>query len=141
MKRSFLVSIFLLVLASLSWSQTAMPPLPHSEHDHAQMPADHEEHVQPLCKQMTAEFVAEIKATSQTLASNLAQMKSTLPLISNLNERSRWESNIAMWQAVADHFNHMAQHAEHVQAMGLGCGGMMMGQDMEAKPAVPGKTQ
>jgi len=77
-----------------------------------------------------------MKATTEALASNLAQMKATLPLISDINERSRWQSNIAMWQAVADHFKHMAEHAEHMEKMGMGCG-MMMGQSTGDKPAAP----
>lgn len=101
------------------------------------------------CKQMMEEHVAEMKATSQTLATNLAQLKATLPLINDVNERSRWQSNIAMWQAVADHFSHMVQHAEHMQAMGMGCGmmrghGMMMGHgtdDGHDKPTPPAKPQ
>jgi len=78
---------------------------------------------------MMEEHVAEMKAISQTLATNLAQLKAALPLINDLNERSRWQSNIAMWQALADHFQHMAQHAEHMQKMGMG--GMMMKHDHE----------
>ncbi|HYB76804.1 MAG TPA: hypothetical protein VEE85_01265, partial [Candidatus Bathyarchaeia archaeon] len=74
------------------------------------------------------EHVAEIKATSQALATNLAQLKSMLPLISNLNERDRWQANIAMWQAMADHFNHMVQQAERMRPMGTSCG--MMGHGM-----------
>ena len=92
-----------------------------------------------MCRQMMTEHAQEMKATAQTLAANLAQMKSTLPLINNLNERSRWESNIAMWQAVADHFNHMAEHAEHMQAMGMGCG--MAGNGGDSEATMPGKTQ
>jgi TolA-binding protein len=124
MKRSLVVTIcWLVVLASFGRSQTSTPP---AQSDHTQMHAQHMEHTQSMCKQMMAGHVAEMKAASQTLATNLAQMKSTLPLISDLNERSRWQSNIAMWQALADHFSHMAQHAEHMEAMGMGCG-MMMG--------------
>lgn len=137
MKRSLVVTICWLVLASFGRSQTSTPP---AQSDHALMHGQHTEHTQPMCKQMMADHVAEMKATSQSLATNLAQMKSTLPLISDLNERSRWQSNIAMWQALADHFSHMAQHAEHMQAMGMGCG-MMMGHGMEDKPAPPAKTQ
>jgi hypothetical protein len=123
-------------------SQTSNPPAAHSGHDHAQMQAGHSEHTQMMCKQMMADHVAEMKATSQTLATNLAQMQATLPLINDLNERSRWQSNIAMWQAVADHFSHMAEHAAHMQGMGMGCG-MMMGHspNSEDKPAAPAKAQ
>jgi len=103
----------------------------------------HVEHSQPaqmMCSQMMAGQMAEMKATSQALATNLAQMKATLPLINNVNERSRWQSNIAMWQAMADHFRHMAEHAEHMQATGMACG-TMMGHSMEEKPATSAKPQ
>jgi hypothetical protein len=136
MKRLVLVLAFLAIAALLTWSQTSTQPPAHSGHDQAQMHAQHMEHMQAMCKMME-EHVAEMKATSQTLATNLSQLKATLPLINDLNERSRWQSNIAMWQAVADHFSHMAQHAEHMQAMGMGCG-MMTGEgkgDAQAKPA------
>lgn len=137
MKRSLVVTICWLVLASFGRSQTPTPPV---QSDHTQMHAQHMEHTQLMCKQMMEEHVAEMKATSQTLATNLAQLKATLPLISDLNERSRWQSNIAMWQALADHFRHMAEHAEHMRTMGMGCG-MMMGHGMEDKPASPAKPQ
>ncbi len=99
------------------------------------------------CQQMMQQHMAEMRTTSQALNSNLAQMKSTLPMISDVNERSRWQSNIAMWQAVADHFNHMAEHMQHMQAMGMGCGqmmghgmGMMPGAEKEeSKPTPPSK--
>ncbi len=120
-------------------TQNSDAPAAHSGHDHAQMQSEHSEHTQMMCKMM-ADHAAEMKATSQTLATNLAQMKATLPLINDVNERSRWQSNIAMWQAVADHFSHMAEHAAHMQAMGMGCG-MMMGHGAEDKPAAPAKTQ
>jgi hypothetical protein len=47
-------------------------------------------------------------------------------LINDINERSRWQSNIVMWQTLADHFSEMAKHGEHMQGMGMGCG-MMKG--------------
>ena len=102
--------------------QTATPPA----HDHAQGQAHND--VYAPCQQMMEEHVAEIKATSQALATSLAQLKSMLPLISNLNERDRWQANIAMWQAMADHFNHMVQQAERMRPMGTSCG--MMGHGM-----------
>jgi len=133
----------LAISALLTWSQTSTQPPARSGHDHAQMHAQHMEHRQAMCKQMMEAHVADMKATAQTLATNLAQLKATLPLINDINERSRWQSNIAMWQALADHFNHMAQHAEHMQAMGMGCG-MMMGvgkDDAQAKPATAATPQ
>jgi len=142
MKRLVFLLTLLAIFALPAWSQTSTPPPAHSGRDHAQMHAQHMEHMQAMCKMME-EHVAEMKATSQTLATNLAQLKATLPLINDLNERSRWQSNIAMWQAVADHFNHMAQHAEHMQAMGMGCG-KMMGEgkgDAQAKPATAATPQ
>jgi hypothetical protein len=86
---------------------------------------------------MMEEHAAEMKATSQTLATNLAQMKATLPLINDINERSRWQSNIAMWQAVADHFSRLAQYAERTRTTGMGYG-MTTGEgkgEVQAKPA------
>lgn len=144
MKRSAFVTILFLFAASLAHSQTSAPPAPP---DDSRMHAQHREHPDNMCKQMMAEHVAAMKNTSQTLASNLAQMKSTLPMIKDLNERSRWQSNIAMWQALADHFDQMAKHAQHMQEMGMGCG-MMMGRgtgehkDHEhPQPATPAKPQ
>ncbi|HYN16360.1 MAG TPA: hypothetical protein VES66_11300 [Terriglobales bacterium] len=141
MKRLVLLLALLAIAALLTWSQTSTPPSVHS--DHSQLHAQHQEHAESMCKQMMDEHAAEMKAISQTLVTNLAQLKATLPLISDINERSRWQSNIAMWQALADHFSHMAQHAEHMQAMGMGCG-MMMGHargDAQAKPAPAAKPQ
>jgi hypothetical protein len=137
MSRLVLLLTVLAVSVLPTRSQNSDPPAAHSGHDHTQM---HAEPSQMMCKQMMADHVAEMKATSQTLATNLAQMKATLPLINDVNERSRWQSNIAMWQAVADHFSHLAEHAAHMQAMGMGCG-MMMGHGAEDKPAAPAKTQ
>lgn len=137
MSRLVLLLTVLAVSVLPARSQNSDMPAAHSGHDHTQM---HAEPSRMMCKQMMADHVAEMKATSQTLATNLAQMKATLPLINDVNERSRWQSNIAMWQAVADHFSHMAEHAAHMQAMGMGCG-MMMGHGAEDKPAAPAKTQ
>jgi len=86
------------------------------------------EPMQSMCKEMMQRHLDELKSMGQALNSNLAQMKSTLPMISDLNERNRWQANIAMWQAVADHFQGMAGHMEHMQSMGMGCG--MMGAGM-----------
>ena len=132
MKGPLFLLALLAVLALPAWSQTATEPPAHAGHDHAQMHAQHMEHLQAMCKQMLAEHVAEMKATAQALATNLAQMKATLPLINDINERSRWQSNIAMWQAVADHFNHTAQYVEHLQRMGFGMMGEVKG-DAQAK--------
>jgi Tfp pilus assembly protein PilE len=140
MKCPVLLLAFLAVAALPAWPQTSAQSPAHAGHDHAQMHAQHMEHMQARCKQMMAEHVAEMKDTAQTLATNLAQMKAMLPLINDINERSRWQSNIAMWQAVADHFNHTAQHAEHLQAMGLGCP-LMLGHVMQNKPAPPAQPQ
>ena len=138
--RRLVLGLALLAIAALpACSQTSAQP----GHDHAQSQAHHEEPIPSPCKQMMEEHVAEMKATSQALATNLAQLKATLPLINNVNERSRWQSNIAMWQALADHFSHMARHAEHMQATGMDCG-MMMGHglgSMHAEPAAPAKPQ
>jgi len=136
MKPSLAVTLCWLALAGFGRGQIPS----QTPSDHAAMHGQHTEHTQSVCKQMMTDHVAEMKAVSQALATNLAQMKSTLPLISDLNERSRWQSNIAMWQALADHFNHMAQHAEHMQGMGLGCG-MMVSHGMEDKALPPAKTQ
>ena len=149
MKRLFFLVALLAVFALPACSQTSSQSPAQPGHDHAQSQAHHEESMPSHCKQMMEEHVAEMKTTSQTLATNLAQMKATLPLINDVNERSRWQSNIAMWQALADHFSHMAQHAEHMHAMGMGCGtmmgrGMMMGHgtdDGHDKPTTPAKTQ
>jgi predicted amidohydrolase len=131
----------LVTSGGLTWSQTSTEPPAQSGHDQAQAHAQHMEHMQSMCKQMMEEHVAEMKATSQTLATNLAQLKAMLPLINDINERSRWQSNIAMWQSLADHFKNMAQHAEHMQAAGMGCG-MMMGHGMgDAHPPVPPAKQ
>jgi len=139
----FIVLLTVAIAAIPARSQTAPPPA----HDHTQSQTHYEVHPS-ACQQMMEEHVAEVKATSQTLAANLGQMKAMLPLINNLNERDRWQANIAMWQAMADHFSHMAQHAEHMQKMGMSCSmmmghGMMMGHDTEdghdnsAPPAKP----
>lgn len=143
MKRLVLLLALLAVFALPARSQTSTQPPAYSGHDHAQMHAQHMEHMQAMCKQMMEAHVADMKATAQTLATNLAQLKATLPLINDVNERSRWQSNIAMWQGVADHFNHMAQHAAHMQAMGMGCG-MMMGEgkgEAQAKPTTAATPQ
>jgi hypothetical protein len=144
MKRLVLVLALLAIAALSARPQTSTQPPAQPDHDHAQSQAHHEEQPMPSsCKQMMEEHVAEMRATSQTLATNLAQLKATLPFINNINERSRWQSNIAMWQALADHFSHMAQHAEHMQTMGMGCG-MMMGHgmgNMHAEPTPPAKPQ
>ena len=137
MQRPVLVLALLTIAALPAGSQSS------TQHDHAQSQAHHEEPMPSLCQRMMADHAAEMKATAQTLATNLAQLKATLPLINDLNERSRWQSNIAMWQALAEHFSHMAQHAEHMQAKGMGCG-MTMGHGMDSghdKPAPPAKPQ
>jgi len=145
MKR--LVLILVVAVAALpAGSQTSTPP----GHDHSQSQAHHEEPVPSACQQMMQKHAAETKAISETLATNLAQLKAMLPLINDLNERNRWQANIAMWQAMADHFNHMAKHAEHMQATGMDCG-MMMGHGMMTMghgandghdhPAPPAKPQ
>jgi hypothetical protein len=150
MKHLVLVLAWLAIAALPAWPQASTQPPATSSHDHATSHAHHEEQPMPShCKQMMEEHLAELKATSQTLATNLAQLKATLPLINDLNERSRWQANIAMWQALADHFDHMAQHAEHMQKMGMGCDmmmghGTMMGHGMEDghdKAAPPAKPQ
>jgi hypothetical protein len=140
MRLIILAASLLVALAVPARSQNSTPsdrPQTHTQHDERQM----------ICKQMMAEHAADIQAISQALTTNLAQMKSTLAMINDINERSRWQANIAMWQAVADHFNHMAKHAEHMQAMGMGCG-MMSGQGMgehrdhqHAQPATPANPQ
>lgn len=135
MRHNRLIPILPLVFAIASWSQTSNPSPEHS--DHSQSHAQHQEHKESMCKHMMEEHTREISATAQALTTNLAQMKATLPLINDINERNRWQSNIAMWQALADHFSHMAQHAEHMQSMGMGCG-MMKDHSMgngQAKPA------
>lgn len=119
MNRSFLVIFSLLLLVACGQGQTGNPAA-----DHSPMHPQHQEHTKSMCSQMMGEHASEMMKISQTLNSNLAQMKSTLPLITDMNERSRWQSNIAMWQALADHFNEMAKHAEHMQSMGMGCGMM-----------------
>ena len=140
MRLIILAASLLVALAVPARSQNSTPsdrPQMHAQHDEQQM----------ICKQMMAEHVADIKATSQALATNLAQMKSTLPMINDINERSRWQSNIAMWQALADQFNHMLQHAEHMQEMGVGCGvstGGGVGEHSKhehTQPATPAKPQ
>jgi hypothetical protein len=134
--KAFLVA--LLALSALA--MVPQTPAPHAGHDHAQTQPE-------MCGQMMAGDAAEMKATSQTLASNLAQMKAMLPLISDLNERSRWQANIGMWQAVADHFSHMAERAEHMHKMGMSCGSMDDGRggdhtDHEHRaPPAPAKPQ
>ena len=142
MKRLVILLAFLAVTSMLVWTQ-AEPAQPGHDHSHAQ-PA---EHTQNMCQQMVDEHAAELQATAKTLASNLAQMKAMLPLISDINERNRWQSNIAMWQAVADHFSRMAEHAAHMQKMGTGCG-MMTGHGADdhagherTTPATPAKPQ
>ena len=133
-------AILMVALTVLGRPQSSVPS------DHSQMHAQHGEQ-QMICKQMMAEHVADLKATSQALATNLAQLKATLPLINDLNERSRWQANIAMWQALADHFSHMLQHAEHMQKMEMGCGTMTDYGAGEHKnhehtqPATPAKPQ
>jgi len=129
MKRLVVLLAFIAVSAMLAGAQKQAEPTVQPGHDHSQMQAQHTKHTQNMCQQMMGDHVAEMKATSKMLAANLAQMKATLPLISDINERSRWQSNIAMWQALADHFNYMAGHAENMQATGMGCG-VMMGHDM-----------
>lgn len=130
MKR-LVLPIALLALSVLpTRSQT---PETHAGHEHTQTQSEN-------CNQMMADHAAEIRATSQTLATNLAQMKAMLPLINDLNERNRWQANIAMWQAMADHFSHMAEHAAHTEATGMGCG-MMMGHGADDPPAAPAKKQ
>ena len=145
MKYVVVLLAFLAVSAMLAWTQTEPPAQPG--HEHSQMRTQPTEHTQNMCQQMMAEHAAELQATSKTLATNLAQLKATLPLINNINELSRWQANIAMWQALADHFNHMAQHAEHMQGMGMGCG-MMMGhgtgeskEHQHTAPETPAKPQ
>lgn len=124
MKHLVLIVLLTVSIAAIpAGSQTATPPAP----DHAPGQAHYEVYPSP-CQQMMEEHVAEIKATSQTLATNLAQLKAMLPLLSNVNERARWQAEIAMWQAMAEHFNHMAQHAERMRPMGMSCG--MMGHGM-----------
>jgi len=143
MKRPVFLLALLAVFALPACSQTSTQTPAQPGHDHAQSHAYLDEPMPSSCRQMMEEHVAEMKATSQTLATNLAQLKATLPLINNINELSRWQSNIAMWQALADHFSHMAQHAEHMQTMGMGCG-MMMGHgmgNMHAEPTPPAKPQ
>ena len=145
MKRFVVLLAFLAVPALLACPQ-AEPPA-QSGHDHSQMHVQPADRTQSMCQRMMGEQATEVKATAKALATNLAQMKATLPLISDINERSRWQSNIAMWQAVADHFNHMAEHAEHMQKMGTGCG-MMMGHGTgdhagheHTEPTPPAKPQ
>ena len=145
MKRLVILLALVIVFSMPAWTQ-AEPPAP-SGHDHSQMHAQSAEQAKNMCQQMMGEHTAELQAASKTITSNLAQMKATLPLISDINERSRWQSNIAMWQAVADHFNHMAEHAEHMQRMDMSCG-MMRGQGRDdhaghqhTPPATPAKPQ
>ena len=135
MKRFVLLFMILAVWVLPIRSQDSEPAATHSAHEHAK--TEHSDHAQMMCGRMMAEHAAELKATSQTLATNLAQMKAMLPLISDINERSRWQSNIAMWQAVADHFSHMAEHGAHMQEMGTGCGMT----DHSSKSASPAKAQ
>jgi len=140
MNRLVLLLAVLGASATLAGPQTQPGPPPQSAHDHSQMHAQHVARMQAACKQMMEEHAAEMKATSKALATNLAQMKATLPLVSDINERSRWQSNVAMWQALADHFNHMAEHAEHMPATGAGCGlviGHGMGGDEDREPTLP----
>jgi len=139
-RRGLLPLAFLAASAIPVWPQTKAGPPPQSTRDHSQMHAQHVAQMQAACKQMMEEHAAEMKATSKALATNLAQMKATLPLVSDINERSRWQSNIAMWQALADHFNHVAEHAEHMQATGVGCGtsiGHGVGGDKDREPTLP----
>ena len=136
---------FVLALASapLAWPQSAAAPGAHSEHD-LSAPNQHAHHKQSVCEQMMAGHASEMTTISQTLNSNLAQMKSTLPLINDMNERSRWQSNIAMWQALADHFNQRAKHAEDVQSMGMACGTNGEGEHSEhdhVHSSTPAKAQ
>jgi len=145
MKRFVVLLAFLAVPALLACPQ-AEPPA-QSGHDHSQMHVQPADRTQSMCQRMMGEQATEVKATAKALATNLAQMKATLPLISDINERSRWQSNIAMWQAMADHFAHMAEHAEHMRSMGMGCG-MMMGHGTgdhagheHTEPTPPAKPQ
>ena len=145
MKSVVVVLVFLAASAALASSQAEPPAQPG--HDHSQMNAKPTEKPPNMCQQMMGEQAAELQAMSKTLATNLAQMKATLPLISDINERSRWQSNIAMWQAMADHIAHMAEHAQHMQGMGMGCG-MMMGHGTgdhagheHTEPTPPAKPQ
>ena len=135
MKLMVFTTMLVVAIAVLGRSQSSAPS------DQPQMHAKYSE------QQMMAEHVADLKATSQALATNLAQLKATLPLINDLNERSRWQANIAMWQALADHFSHMLQHAEHMQKMEMGCGTMTdygAGEHRNhehTQPATPAKPQ
>jgi len=137
MKSVVVVLVFLAASATLASSQAEPPAQP--SHDHSQMHTQSAERPQNVCQQVLAEHVGGLQATSKTLSTNLAQMKAMLPLISDINERSRWQSNIAMWQAMADHFAHMAEHAEHMRKMGMDCG-MMIGHE-HTMPAAPAKPQ
>ena len=135
---ALLVMSPLVMSPMVAWAQAEPPAL--SGHDHSQIQAQPAEHMRIVCQRMIDE---EMKATSRALTSNLAQMKATLPLITDINERSRWQSNIAMWQAVADHFNRLAEHAAQMEKMGMGCGMMMdrgTGHEHTA-PATPAKPQ
>jgi hypothetical protein len=153
MNRTALVAIFLFLVSAFTLAQNAPSPSqdtqaspPAHTHDHAQMHSEHPKPTQSMCQQMMQEHMSQMKSMSEALGKNLAQVKSTLPMIKDINERSRWQSNIAMWEALSDHFSQMAQHAGHMQSMGMGCGMMMeqhgmgmshtmgMGKD-ESKPA------
>lgn len=117
--------VFLIALLAVSVLSTrSQTPDAHAGQDHTRTQSEN-------CNQMMADHAAEIRATSQTLATNLAQMKAMLPLINDLNERNRWQANIAMWQAVADHFSRMAEHTAHLQAMEMGCAMMGRGSNDE----------
>ena len=144
MKRLVVLLVFLATSAMLVLAQTQAEPAAQPGHDHSR--AQPAERTQNMCQRMMGEHAAELQAASKTLATNLAQMKATLPLISDINERSRWQSNIAMWQVVADDFSRMAEHAAHMQKMGMGCG-MMAGHGAddhaghEHTPATPARPQ
>ena len=121
-----LLIVLALASAPLAWPQSATPSAAPPEHDHT-APNQHTDHKQPMCEQMMGGDASEMMTISQTLNSNLAQMKSMLPLINDMNERSRWQSNIGMWEAFVDYFQQMAKHAEHMQSIGMACG--MKGED------------
>ena len=94
MKHTMLVAAILAALAIPVRSQTPTPS------ERSQGRAQHGEHTGTACKDMMKEHAAEMRAMVRALTSNLAQLKSTLPLINDLNERSRWQSNVVMWQAL-----------------------------------------
>ena len=128
MKHTMLVAAILAALAIPVRSQTPTPS------ERSQGRAQHGEHTGTACKDMMKEHAAEMRAMVRALTSNLAQLKSTLPLINDLNERSRWQSNVVMWQALADYLDQMAQRAEHLQAMSCGT---MMGNAADPEHNIP----